>query len=355
MVQGIGQGLQTMNPYQHTHRVTSLVHETLLQWARDLLLHAGVESIRVYGRMIEHQGAGSHLVMLPYQMGPWPKMIESSSPFSMLGSLASKDRQAAVPEIWKILGTEITHGLMQSYPLSKPKGNRPQIPLPLAPLSRLPAPLRRWYEDQGENESALSWMVGRGNNSYGRIPSFTWQPPITLRTRYLCIGGDDPVDAADPQSAQVPAGLPALSVITLGVQRERAIIVEMPAYSLQPEMVSYIVALAESIGGEEEVKMKALIDAGGKPRKTKVALLPVPDLPSEDFSQILRSMDRPLQPVVHLAIQVKVGHGPLFAPSVTPDIKTHKEARDPSEPSVPSAPEEDRKSPLDEVDDLEAQ
>jgi len=302
--------------------------------------------------MVEHQGAGSHLVMLPYQMGPWPKMIESSSPFNMLGSLASKDRQAAIPQIWKILGTEITHGLVATYPMSKAKGTRPSVPLPLAPLDRFPAPLQRWYEQQGENETTLSWMVKRGSTSYGRIPSFTWQPPITLRTRYLCIGGDDPVDASDPQSAQVPAGLPALSVITLGVQRERSIIVEMPAYDLQPEMVSFIVALAESMGGEEEVKMKALIDAGSKPRKTKVALLPVPDLPSEDFSQILRSMDRPLQPVVHLAIQVQVGHGPHFEPSVTPDIKTLKGSRDPDQPPEPSTPPEDRRTPLDEVDSL---
>ena len=107
MVQGIGQGLHTMNPYQHAHRVTSLVHEQLLEWARDLLIQAGVESIRVYGRMVDHEGAGSHLVMLPYQMGPWPKMIESSSPFSKLGNMASKDRQAGVPDIWRILGQEI--------------------------------------------------------------------------------------------------------------------------------------------------------------------------------------------------------------------------------------------------------
>ena len=251
MVQGNGQGLQTMNPYQHAHRVTSLVHERLLEWARDLLIEAGVESIRVYGRLVDHEGAGSHLVMLPYQMGPWPKMIESSAPFSMLGSLAAKDRQGAVPEIWRMLGELVTEGLMTCYPLSKPKGNRPQLPLPLARLDQLPEPLARWYREQGESEGANSWMVMRGTTPHGRIPSFTWRPPITLRTRYLCIGGDDPVDASDPRSAMVPAGLPALSVITLGVQFERGMVVEMPAHNLPDEMVSYIIAMGEAIGGEK--------------------------------------------------------------------------------------------------------
>ena len=341
-----------MNPYQHTHRVTSLVHERLLEWARDLLIQAGVESIRVYGRMVEHEGAGSHLIMLPYQMGPWPKMIESSSPFSMLGSAAGSDRQGAIPELWRLLGIELTDTLMKNYPLSKPRGNRPQVPLPLAPLSLLPKPLAAWYEEQGESDGAESWMVSRGSNSFGRIPSFTWTPAITLRTRYLCIGGDDPIDASDPRSALVPAGLPALSVITLGVQTDRSLIVEMPAHDLPVSMVTFIEAMADSVGGEQRERMRAMIDAAGKPRKTKVALLPVPDLPSEDFSQILRSMDRPLQPVVHLAIQVKVGAGPNFAPSVTPDIKTKKGARNPDDPPAESTPEADRKTPLDEVDDL---
>lgn len=316
------------------------------------MIKAGVESIRVYGRMVDHEGAGSHLVMLPYQMGPWPKMIESAAPFSLLGNMASKDRQAEVPDIWRLLGQEITSAMMKSYPLSKPRGNRPQVPLPLAPLSMMPQPLAAWYEEQGEIEGANSWMVGRGSTPHGRIPSFTWRPAITLRTRYLCMGGDEPVDAADPRSAMVPAGLPAVSVVTLGIQLDRYLVVEMPAYDVPPEMVSYIIALAESVGGEEEERMKQLVDAGTKPRKTKVALLPVPDLPSEDFSQILRSLDRPLQPVVHMAIQVKVGSGPSFAPSVTPDIKTKKGARNPNDPPQPSTPEADRKTPLDEVDAL---
>ena len=192
----------------------------------------------------------------------------------------------------------------------------------------MPEPLAIGIESKAKAR-CRSWMVSRGSNQYGRIPSFTWRPAITLRTRYLCMGGDEPVDAADPRSTMVPAGLPAVSVVTLGIQMDRYLVVEMPAYDVPPEMVSYIIALAESVGGEDEKRIKALVDAGTKPRKTKVALLPVPDLPSEDFSQILRSLDRPLQPVVHMAIQVKVGAGPN-APSVTPDIKTKKGARDPT-------------------------
>ena len=72
IVQASGQGLHHMNPYQHTHRVTSLVHERLLEWARDLMIQAGVESIRVYGRMVDHEGAGSHWSCCRIKWDPGP-------------------------------------------------------------------------------------------------------------------------------------------------------------------------------------------------------------------------------------------------------------------------------------------
>ena len=87
-------------------------------------------------------------------------MIESAAPFSLLGNMAGKDRQAEVPDIWRLLGQEITSAMMKSYPLSKPRGNRPQVPLPGleydAPASG------GWYEEQGARRRQLM-DGGRGS------------------------------------------------------------------------------------------------------------------------------------------------------------------------------------------------
>ena len=58
-----------MNQFQYISEVMSNVHESVEDWARDLLRTAGLETIEIYGQFPPEGSVASHIVLFPYRMG----------------------------------------------------------------------------------------------------------------------------------------------------------------------------------------------------------------------------------------------------------------------------------------------
>ena len=57
-----------MNQYEYISEVMSSVHESIESWTRDLLRHAGIETIEVYGQFPPEGSIASHIVVFPYRL-----------------------------------------------------------------------------------------------------------------------------------------------------------------------------------------------------------------------------------------------------------------------------------------------
>lgn len=298
-----------MNPFAHTHTVMRLVHGKLVHWARDLLLEAGVEGVGVHARFQDERTAGDHIVVLPYRMGPWPKLVEQDRPINLLARSADS---AGVPQVWSTLGRQLRAGIDACYDLG---AGRPRM-LPAVPLSALPGPLAEWYAARDPDSDDL-WSVRRGRSMYGRLPTLMWTRPLNIRTYYLILASDAAARRGDPAET---FAIPALAVITLGLQLRRTLSVPLPSVAVDPQLRGFVDAMAASCEGPLADDLKATADELGAHQEHRVTVVPVPDLPSDDFANVMRSLDRPLQPAVHVAIQVAVGGGAEFLPGTSPKM-----------------------------------
>lgn len=310
-----------MNEFAHTLEVTRLVHARLLEWVREILIRAGMDSVQVKGRFSEEDAAGPTMTVFPYQMGAWPKMVETSSDILLFGK--PPDSEGVVPGAWTKVAQLLTECMLDTYPVDKARGSRPARVRPVTPLTDLPAPLKAWYEAQYDDGSTNNWtVVGRRDTVSGRLPSLSWRRPLMIRQLFLVLAND--TDAPSGLHAGLPFGLSALAVVLLGIQVEKTLAVEVPAMPCDPALLNYIDAMAQSIGDERGEELHRLLDVLRSPFNNNIALLPFPDLPSDDTAEVMKALNKTLQPVVHLGIQLGVGAGPVFAPSVSPVFSTKR-------------------------------
>lgn len=308
-----------MNIYEHTLETTRLVHLRLLEWVRELLIRAGMDSVQVKGRFSSEDAAGPTMTVFPYQMGAWPKMVETGSDIPMLGGPG--DSEGIVPAGWKRAADLITRSMVEVFPVDRARGSRPARVRPIVPLGDLPTPLADWYRAQGDNGSAQSWCVtGRRDTLSGRLPSMAWRRPLNVRHLYLVLAND--TDEPSGLHAGMPFGLSALSVVLLGIQMERTLAVRVPAVPAGEPLLTFIDALAASMDGERAEQLAEMSEAVRSEFHTNIALLPFPDLPSDDSAEVMKALEKTLQPVVHLGVQLGIGGGPLFEPSVSPVFHT---------------------------------
>jgi hypothetical protein len=299
-----------MNPFAHAHTVMRLVHGSLVHWARDLLLEAGVEGVGVHARFQDERTAGDHIVVMPYRMSPWPKLVEQDRPINLLANGARS--RTSVPGLWGTLGSLIRSGVDTCYDIG---AGRPRM-LPAVPLDSLPAPLADWYRAQ-DPDGESRWLVEKGGGAFGRLPTLMWNRPLNVRTYYLILASDAAARRGDPAET---FSVPALAVITLGLQLRRTLRVPLPPVAVDPALPGFLRALAASTEGELATDLGAAADELGVDQEHRVTVVPVPDLPSDDFAHVMRSLDRPLQPAVHVAVQVAIGGGPAFVPGTSPTM-----------------------------------
>lgn len=296
-----------------------LVHGRLIHWTQDLLLEAGVEGVGVYPRFQDERTSGDHVVVMPYRMSPWPKLVETDRPINLLAR--STEPPSGVPRFWSSLGRLLRQGVDQCYEMGAAGGRM----LPAVPLEGLPAPLARWYRDGGTTGPHL-WRLDKDGGEYGRIPTLLWSRPLTIRTYYLILASDAASRSGD---ALDTFAVPALAVVTLGLQLRRSLSVSMPAVESGDDLEGFARAMAEACGGELGEQLMALVGELNTAQDHRVSVVPVPDLPSDDFANVMRSLDRPLQPAVHVAVQVAVGGGVQFGPGASPKLNQRMGRRSP--------------------------
>lgn len=273
-----------MNDYQRASQVMREVHVALLSWAGGLLSSADL-SLSVGDRLDQ----APDVLLLPTELGPWPRMVESNPDISLLNSA---ERAPMVPPLWIELGALVAESLQQW-----PRGKSP-----LWPIDEMPAPLSAWYAGQP------AWRVEQEQRSFGRPPALAWRRPLLVQTNYLALASADP--------------LPALGVLTLGLQKDPVLRVQIPPFELPPGLATWLTAIAQARGGAAEVRLMELLDQLQGRSELRVTLQPVTEVAIRDVAEVMRALGRPLQPMVHLMVRVPLGGGPIFEASVSANIRT---------------------------------
>jgi hypothetical protein len=305
------------NPYVQTRILLSLTHERMMQWVRDILIQAGFSSVKVFGQFAEEESDGAHIVVMPYEIGQWPKLQEPEEPILLLGEGPERPIEGVDPR-WVSLGVTLTPALRELFARKMP--GRPVMIPPKIPVNDLPTHLRAWYESQGEVEGVNSWLVhDEAGGPAARLPSLRWQRGILIKTSYLVMASEDPMPEDMTRAALVPFNVPSLGAILVGIQMHRSFLVRVPAGTMGPDALSFASALAKDLGqGPQADKLNDLVERISAPHDLRVAIRPLPNIQDEAFSNMMLSMKKPMQPVINMSVRVPVGGGPYFEPAVSP-------------------------------------
>lgn len=282
-----------------TRALLDLAHARLLAWSGELLAEADLPDMTVFGDFLAPGApppAGGSLVLYPYRLVPWPKRVESSSPGRMLNPRAP----SAFPGPWSTIAAELGAALDAVLPRSA-DGRV----LPRPPVARLPEPLAAWYRDRGE-----PWLIGDD----ARLPSLGWRSPFVVRVYYLAL--------ASPAAGSRTPGVSALGALAVAINNDRTLPVEVPPDPVAVEVAGFVQALAACLPGGEAPALREAADAVCNPATWPLTLVPFPEIESEDVADLMRALGRPLQPVLHLAVQVPLGAGVVFEPSVQARMST---------------------------------
>lgn len=306
-----------MNPYVQTRVMLSLTHERMMQWVRDILIQAGFSSVKVFGQFAEEESDGAHIVVMPYEIGQWPKLQEPDEPILLLGEGPDRPIEGVDPR-WVSLGVTLTPALRELFGRKLP--GKPAVIPPKVPINDMPANLQAWYRSQGEVEGTLSWVVKDENGvQTARLPSLRWQRGILIKTSYLVMASEDPMPEDMTRAALVPFNVPALGAILTGIQMHRTFLVRVPAGTMGPDALSFARALAKDLGDSPTAaRLTELADNIAAPYDLRVAIRPLPNIQDEAFSNMMLSMKKPMQPVINMSVRVPVGGGPYFEPAVSP-------------------------------------
>lgn len=296
-------------PYTETRALLDRTHAGLLDWAAARLADAGYTEVPVVDGKAPAPAEVARLALVPYRMAPWPRRIENTGDLPLT---RTSDKQAGVPPRWAELGRLID----EAFDALMPEVIGAAYPQPPR-LSGLPAPLRSWYQKMGQ-----AWLMGEGSGALARVPVLLWRPAFLVRSWYLALAEVPPGSADDLQ----PTSL--LGVLALAVNWERSLDLELPGPAVPPELRRLMQALARVSGPDLRERIKEAVTSLEGPARWSLTLVPFPDLDREDLAGLMRALQRPLQPSIHLAVQVPLGAGPLLQPSAGPPrIHTRRRGR----------------------------
>jgi hypothetical protein len=308
---------------EHASKVTNFVHDELIRWVGGLLKDGGLESVDVWGRFPPEGTVRSHLVLFPYRVGPEPRILENSRGASLMTSETfPSDKVGKVPTPWRNLGKLMYEAVNLLYPdaggIDTPA--RPST-LPFPRLADMPAPLRAWYEAQ-DRTLAESFVIEEDGELYARPPALGWRPGISVWAHYIAVAGDAGRGVTDRTSDAPPLSLAALAVITVGVQLERSVTVELPPMPYAAELRTWLDAAVESLAQSGDAERIALGEQIADARKAlertaeySFAIIPHHDLTMHEFALLTQAMQRPLQAVLNFRIMFSLGDVPEFAPT----------------------------------------
>ncbi len=303
------------NPYADTRATMDAVHDSMKAWAERIISRLGMPGITVQTTFPDDPEENA-LVLLPYRLTLWPKLVENASPVSLLGANPRAAAQAGVPEAWMRVAIELTQALREVFPRAKNKAGV-EVVMPNAPLSSLPKPLAAWYDAQPEEptDGEPAWIVMRDGEKYGRLPTMSWMPGIKLRVHYLA-------QMAGEVGRSGAAGI--VSALTVGLHLDRSIEVERPPAPLAPAYFGLMRAIAESASEPLSAAMTKDVEVIASSAIHTLPVLPHEAPQSDDFAEIMRTLRRPLAPTLLLQLQIPVAGHPEMLPAVSPQFSTNR-------------------------------
>ena len=299
-----------MNSLEHAALMLTAAQEGMLAWTTDVLRRAGIEGYAVYDEFPESD-ASPWLVARAYQVVPWPKIVETSSPVPLAGGAGSEDTAQSIPELWRQLGRAFGSAVDQLFP--RPEGgNRTKIVATTA-LDDLPPPVRDWYTRQPE-DAAEQWLVG---GQRCRMPTLMWRPPLTVRVTALLMAG-----GRRAPGATHPPGIAALGVLSVALNQHRTMRLRVAPIPCSPELPSLCLAMAEGVGGALGEELTALAGSVTAPADYPVTLSPNTGPAGDDAYDLMRALGRPLLPALHLFMHLPLGAGAELSPGTSPSFST---------------------------------
>jgi hypothetical protein len=315
-----------MNTLEHISTVSALVHEGLENWARGLLRDAGIETTEVYGTFPPEGTIASHIVLFPYRVGPAEAQISSATQIeSLLGSRARNlAREGGIPSVWLDVGSAITEMVSEHFPRRGKNARDRTIPHPNPPVSELPDGIRQWYEKQKDDGTENAWVTVRDGQANARLPSLAWEPPVTIRMQYLVVVGEGARGTADRSGVTAPIAVQTLSVLAAGLQMRRQLTLQIPPAPFDRDIIPFIKGVASVLGGDVAASLKEGVQSLNRKAIVTVTLLPGSNLTNADFTGLMQAMQRPLQPTLHLGVQMALGGAPIFAPGINAEVVPHQ-------------------------------
>jgi hypothetical protein len=315
-----------MNALEHISTVTSLVHEGMESWARSLLRDAGIETTEVYGAFPPEGTITSHLILFPYRVGPTESQVSQPEQHESLVGPRSKNlsRRGGVPSMWLDIGAAMSTVVMEHFPRVSQTGRGKNMPHPNPRVDLLPEGMQAWYEKQKDSGKTDAWTIERGGKRYARLPSLSWRPPVSIRMQYLVVVGEGARGTTDRTTNTAPIAVQTLSVLSAGLQWRRTITVRVPPAPYDRSIVPYCRAMAKTLGGDDAETLRDAVTSLNRKAEVTVTLLPGANLTNADFTGLMQAMQRPLQPTLHLGVQVALGGQAIFSPGVNAELRSDR-------------------------------
>ena len=187
--------------------------------------------------------------------------------------------------------------------------------------------MKKWYKEQGDNGRADSWITDIAGTQYARLPSLVWVPGASLKLSYLVVVGEG---ARGTSERDAPVAIQALSVLAAGIQMQRRVEVRIPAPPFDRGIESFSKAVVEVFDDPDLEPVLQQLEDIDEDAYLPVTLLPGTALTNSDFTGLMQALQRPLQPTLHLSVQLNVGGAPRFAPGINADVRSEQKARRPS-------------------------
>jgi len=230
------------------------------------------------------------------------------------------DLTYAIPREWLDLGDLLLECMQPIYPNMRAFGANQMKGSPYPDVESLPAPLRDWYLARASIEGDASWVVRSGERLQARAPALRWLPGLYVTAYYLAVAGDPGRGTSSRTSDAAPLSLSALSVLSVGLQKERVMMVDLPARELPKDLVSYLDALADArdimdSDAEQTTRLRAFTLQIQQRLQGNFSVAPVHDLNNQEFALLTQALQRPLQAILNLKIVMPLGAEPEFGPA----------------------------------------
>lgn len=300
-----------MSALQQASALVAASHRCLIAWVRARVAEAGLPQVTVRAGA-PRPGQGPTVSVLPYLVGPWPKVVETLSAVNLIGG--ADDNGSTVPELWRRFGRALGAAVDASWPTVLAGGR--SRPHPLPPLELLPEPLAAWYASQPEDPGPGAWRVSTEGRPCARLPSLTWRPALNVRMSYLVLAG------ASGDEEDEGLGLAALGALSVAMNMDRVLRVRMPSAPADPGLYSLASALADSVDEEIAEDLRTFAGQIQGEVDQRMSLVPGASRDGEEHFERLRSLGLPLQPCLHIALHAPLGAGPEFGPGSSPSVAT---------------------------------